>query len=256
MLKRKYEAIGDKMKTYENVFKNAVPDNFPIIIRIDGKAWHSFTRHSEKPFDEDVINIMNHVALSLMPHIINVRLAYIQSDEISFLIYKKNEEAKYWFDNKIQKTVSVIAGLASAHATQFCYQNGLVEKLKIKTPPSFDARIFVLPEHEVINYFYWRQSDWTRNSVQMVARSLYSQKQLHGKGLEEMQNMIFSAGKNWNFLETSLKRGRCVIKINKKIENEHGVFDRNMWQIDNEIPIFVKNENYITKFLGEFHVDV
>ena len=115
---------------------------------------------------------------------------------------------------------------------------------KIK-PAYFDARAFILPEREVSNYFLWRQQDWTRNSVQMLARAHYSDKECHKKNNHKLQDMLMGVGVNWNNLDTSLKRGRCVIK---EYFDYNGA-TRSRWIVDNEIPIFSQDREYINKHI-------
>ena len=212
------------MKSYEDeqVFTN----NLPLIVRIDGRHFHSLVKHLKlnKPFDDLFIESMNSVGKDVANDMSNFRLAYIQSDEISFLLYPKTYRSQPWFGNKIQKVVSSASALASSYMS-----------LIYDRPIQFDARAFVLPPHEVVNYFIWRQRDWTRNSVQMMARSLYSQKQLHGKNQSAMQDMIHDKGQNWNDLPVHLRRGRCIIYENEK------------YVVDNDIPIFTEDRGYVEK---------
>jgi tRNA(His) 5'-end guanylyltransferase len=229
-------SLGDRMKEYENAYKFSFPKRMPIIVRVDGKAFHTFTRKFDKPFDTNLISMMNETALYMLNNIQGAELAYIQSDEISILIhYYKTIDSEPWFANELQKIVSVSAALASS---QFTYSlNSLRYFDFARGPIQFDSRAFVLPEDEVCNYFLWRQLDWTRNSVQMFASSLYSHKELHKKNVSMMQDMIIEKGRNWNNLDTSLKRGRCAIKA------DYGIY------IDNEIPIFTQDRDYINKHL-------
>ncbi len=234
------ENLGNRMKVYEKATQQMLPENLPVIIRLDGRSFHRLTKKFEKPFDEKFIKFMNKIALDLCRNEVqNVRLAYIQSDEISLLLYK-NVFAQSWFGNKLQKMVSLASARASAYATSISDSTADILTM-------FDARAFVLPPKEVCNYFIWRQKDWTRNSVQMYARSLYPHNRLQNKNQETMQDMIFKKGFNWNDLPTYLKRGRCVypeqIKVNSII--------RKLWMVDNDIPIFTEDRNFIEKYLEE-----
>lgn len=220
--------IGDRMKVYyEKPWSVSLPMRMPTIIRLDGKAFHTFTRGLEKPFDLKFIRSMSDLALYLCDNIQTAQLAYVQSDEISILLHPyKKLETQGWFANEIQKIVSVSAAMASAYFTQ------KTERLAL-----FDSRVFVLPESEVVNYFVWRQEDWTKNSVQMLARSLYSTKELHGKHRQDMMDMMIEKGKNWNDLPNFVKRGTCVKKFG------------GLWGIDENPPIFTKNREYIHTLL-------
>jgi len=244
------------MKTYyEQNTCTKLPENIPIILRIDGRAFHTLTRGLDEPFDLKFINMMNKIALDLCDdEIQNAKMAYIQSDEISILIYA-GVFSSSWFGNDVQKMVSISASRASCEAMKF---NGVTEIFSSK-PIMFDSRVFIIPEKEVCNYFIWRQRDWERNSLQMLARKYYSHKKLYKKNAADMNEMIFKKGDNWNNLPTFLRRGRCVIPIKKKVQvtkaETKGKFDgeveRNMWTVDNEIPVFTKDRNYIEKYLKE-----
>lgn len=246
--------LDDRMKLYEKEIK--LPINIPVILRVDGRAFHTFTRGMKKPFDEDFISMMNEIGVSLCNDIQNCRMAFLQSDEISFLLYNKIYSST-WFDNSIQKMASIAASRASSVATSWINKN----MPNRRAPISFDARVNIYPLKDVVNYFIWRQQDWERNSVQMVARSYYSQKQVHGKVQSEMQEMIFQKGDNWNDYPTYLKRGRCIVKTkqNTYTKNKHfeGVVERSKWVIDNEIPILKDERDYIlSKLEDEFVIKI
>ena len=84
---------------------------------------------------------------------------------------------------------------------------------------TFDARAFTIPDViEVENYFIWRQQDASRNSVQMVAQSLYSHKELHGKNINALQELIHMKGQNWNDYPARCKRGGFVFYRGEKWE--------------------------------------
>jgi tRNA(His) 5'-end guanylyltransferase len=241
-------SIGGRMKqNYEEIFKYKLPERMPVIIRLDGRAFHTLTKKAEKPFDSVFITLMDNTVKYLCKNIDTCQLAYIQSDEISLLLHNyKRLNTQSWFNNEIQKICSISAGMASSYFTikyndnfnseMIATRDGYVQPNNIYI--QFDSRCFVLPEAEVCNYFIWRQKDWERNSIQMLAQSLYSHKELHKKNNSELQEMCFQKGKNWNDLRMDLKRGRCVKK------NEDGE-----WFVDNEISIFTQDRNYIEKYL-------
>jgi len=238
--------LEDRMKEYEKSTSTKLSENLPIILRIDGRAFHTLTRGLKKPFDLQFIKLMNEITIDQCDNeIMNAQMAYVQSDEISILIYK-SVFSDSWFKNDIQKMSSVSASRASA----FAMKNNIFKNKKLIM---FDSRVFVLPVKEVCNYFIWRQRDWERNSIQMLARKYYSQKKLQKKNREDMHEMIHQKGDNWNTLPTMLRRGRCIIPVKKKIHvsNKHftGDVERNVWIVDNEIPIFTKDRNYIEKYL-------
>jgi len=238
-----------RMRSYE--LSTFLPSNMPIIIRIDGRSFKKFTRGMERPFDEGFIEMMNEIAKEICRGIQFCRMAYLQSDEISFLVYQKDLDNTGWFNNKIEKMCSVISSKASSIATKWVMDN-----IPDKNPiVSFDARANVYPIKEVSNYFIWRQKDWERNSLFMVARSYYSSKELKYKKSFEQQDMVFKAGDNWDNYSTYLKRGRCCIKVRTtefvKNEQFEGEVERSRWIIENEIPQFVKNRDFIMNKLDD-----
>lgn len=231
--------IGDRMrKNYEKPFNIVLPKRFPLIIRLDGKTFHSFCRGLNKPFDLDLMMAMNETAKVLCEEIQNCVFAYIQSDEINLLLHNyKKFNTSSWFDNKLQKIVSVSASMCSVYFNKIIKNIFDLQKREIKKIAFFDARAFIIPEVEVTNYFIHRQKDWFRNSISMLARKYYSQKVLYGKKEQDLHNMIFEKGDNWANYSTDIKNGRAVRKHNDK------------WEIECEIPIFTQNREYIEDLL-------
>jgi len=235
------DSLGDRIKSYEKASSIKLPNRFPVILRLDGRAFHTYTRGCSKPFDKALMNAMDMTAKALCKEIQGAQIAYVQSDEISILIHNyKMYNTTPWFDNKIQKMVSVSAAIASTEMTMQSKEIFGEYKTAI-----FDARVFIVPERDVNNSFVWRQQDWTRNSVQMLARSHFSHKECTGKNNVKLQDMLHEININWNNLDTSLRRGRCIIKESYKI----GDADRTRWIVDNNIPIFSQDCNYIEKYL-------
>lgn len=205
----KKDSLGDRMKAdYENRTRFTLPRRTYTIIRLDGKAFHTYTRNLERPFDRKLIDDLKTAAIETCEEIQGAQFAYLQSDEISILLTDfKTITTEAWFDNNLQKMVSVAASIFTANFN-------LIRQLKFNSELAyFDARAFTIPDPiEVANYFVWRQKDWVRNSIQMAAQSVYSQKQLHGKNNEQMQEMLFMKGINWSKYAEDLKNGTIVSK--------------------------------------------
>lgn len=263
------DSLGDRMKQYEYVTRNYLTRKLPVIIRLDGKAFHSFTRGLRKPFDDIFVKSMQDTMKYLCENVQGCVLGYCQSDEITLvLVDYQNREADAWFDNNIQKMVSVSASMATLafnkaflHNTwhyiednmdrmdrDLAYEDILTNKF---STAMFDSRVFTLPKEEVVNCLIWRQQDATRNSIQSVGQANFSHTQLHGKNCSDIQDMLMlEKGINWNDYPTHLKRGTCCIKkpfvINEGTEQEA---IRNKWVIDTEIPIFTQNKEYINKLI-------
>ena len=224
------DSLGDRMKLYEGAFSATLPIRTPVIVRLDGKAFHTWTQGFERPFSEVFMDYMDQAALAVCVEAQDTQMAYVQSDEISVLLHNyKTFKTQAWFDNQIQKVVSVSAACAAATVT-----------LAARRVAMFDARVFVLPEAEVTNYFFWRQNDWSRNSLSMLARSVYSDEEMFGKKQAEIHEMLYAKGLNWNDLPTRKKRGRCVIRG-----------DDGQWGIDDEIPIWKgEGRDYVERLLA------
>lgn len=264
--------LGDRMKTYENVTRTYLTRRTPVIIRIDGKAFHTFTRGFVKPFDDILVETMQDTMKYLCENIEGCVLGYTQSDEITLVLcdYKKLT-SQAWFDNNIQKMCSISASIATLEFNRkFCENRDrwimdtydcvhsnkeMIEKwLKIMKTYNeagfhgalFDSRAFNIPKEEVNNCLLWRQQDATRNSIQSVAQANFSHKQLQNKNCSELQEMLFQEkGINWNNIPTHLKRGSCCIKEQYEIETENGVALRSRWVIDKEIPVFSRDTSYV-----------
>ncbi|EJW14073.1 hypothetical protein M5X02_30750 [Paenibacillus alvei] len=236
--------LGNRMKGYEDVSRYYLMKRMPIILRIDGKAFHSYTKGLEKPFSSFLANCFWETSKYVAKEMMGVKVAYHQSDEVSFLLTNYHKlTTESWFDNNLQKMVSVAASL-------FTYKFNELTRGIIDKPALFDCRAFVLPKEEVNNYFIWRQQDASKNSISMVAQANFSHKSLQGLNGSQLQEKLFSEkGINWNDLETWQKRGVCITKIQYNKETEQGIAQRTKWDVDMEIPVFTQDRNYIEKFL-------
>ncbi len=207
--------IMQRMKSnYEDRYRFQLTRRTPVIIRIDGKAFHTYTRGLNKPFDEELIEDMQKTTEFLCKNIQGAKLGYTQSDEISILLIDYDTlTTEGWFDYNIQKIVSVSASITTAIFNRLRVLRGK-DNLAY-----FDSRVFNIPIDEVSNYFLARQKDAVRNSISMLAQSLYSHKQLEGKNMSDMQEMCFQKGYNWNDLEYYKKRGSTILKVDNNWSN-------------------------------------
>lgn len=258
--------MGDRMKGYEVASRAVLPGRLPVIIRVDGKAFHTYTRGTERPFDKKLGDVMIDTAKKLCESIQGAQLAYTQSDEISILVHGyKKFDSQPWFDNQIQKMVSVAAGIASSHFSINSWKvwNNISNPTghNIIKPAVFDARAFVVPEADVCNYFLWRQQDATRNSVQMLARSLYSHKVLENCNCNELKDLCAAKGHDWFNLEPRWQRGVCVKRepvtpycsgggcVEGCQHSPSG--DRlGTWRVDYDIPVFSQDRDYVNRHLA------
>jgi len=203
----KKDSLGDRMKAnYEHRSRYKLTRRLPVIIRLDGKAFHTFTRGCERPFDSNLQTTMCSTALALCEDVQGCKCAYVQSDEISLLLTDYDKlTTDAWFDYNLQKIVSVSAGIASSTFT-ICGWDTFHKRA------IFDSRAFNIPKEEVCNYFIWRQQDWFRNSLQMLCQSNFSHKQLHNKNTEDMNDMLHHIGVNWAELNPRCKNGTFFYK--------------------------------------------
>jgi len=249
------DELGERIKGYEDCFRHTIPRKSCIILRLDGKAFHTLTRGMKRPFDEDLRECMFQATLALCENIQNVKLAYTQSDEISLLLTDyENIKTDAWFDNNIQKMVSISASICT-HA----FNKEFNQRFSTKKVAYFDSRVFLLPKEEVCNYFIWRQKDCTRNSINMVAQSYFSHKECHKKNTSQLQDMLMlQKNVNWNDYPIQYKRGVSFYKeiISKSVEALmiKGVklpetVKRRVWKIDYEMPILTQDREYVDKWV-------
>lgn len=243
------DSFGDRMKSYEAVTRSVLLPHSYTILRVDGRAFHTYLRKALKPYDQNFIADMQWVGITLCQEISGTVFAYGQSDEISLLISDVEPQAQPWFGGVVQKMVSVASGVATA---------ALMAQRGLSGMPHFDARVFTLPSlTEVGNYFIWRQRDAVRNSVSMAAQAKFSPLALHGKNSDQMQDMLWTVGVNWNDYPDTCKRGWIVKRAirdmpvsynDKRAKEEHvSVVERNFWQPEGA-PYFMLGDGFLVGF--------
>ena len=271
------DELGTRMKEfYEGVPKTRLVRRMPVAIRLDGKAFHTFTRGFEKPFDEVLGKSMRETMKYLCENIQGCVLGYTQSDEITLILVDyQNLNSCAWFDYEVQKMCSISASMATMAFNKFFTKNVNYFEMTHEHDDTineycttlvnaaekgamFDARCFNIPKEEVCNLIYWRQLDATRNSIQMVGQANFSHKELQNKSCNMIQEMLFAEkGINWNDYPTYLKRGSCCIKTtiqNPNVDIKDGTYPKSIWMIDLDIPIFKGDgRQYIDKliYIGE-----
>ena len=278
-----HDDLGKRMKEYyEGIPKTKLMRRTPVMIRIDGKAFHTFTKGFQKPFDKILMKTMQETTLYLCENIQGCVLGYTQSDEITLVLvdYKKLDTSA-WFDYEVQKMCSITASMATmifnkrfeinvkeydmeyrcgltpqSVEIQRAHSNYVKTLLRaVKKGAMFDARVFNIPKEEVTNCIYWRQLDASRNSVQMVGQANFSHNELHGKSCSNIQDMLMEQkGINWNDFPAYQKRGTCVIKEeyqSEEVDVKDGACIITRWVIDKNIPIFKgEGREYIEKLIN------
>jgi tRNA(His) 5'-end guanylyltransferase len=246
----KHSDLDVRMKTYyEQIPKTKLMRRCPVAIRIDGKAFHTFTRGFQKPFDEILIKSMQETMKYLCENIQGCIIGYTQSDEITLVLtdYKKLNSSA-WFDYEVQKMCSIAASMATMSFNKFFYKNFCSFKTTNCYHPvkdfderktrgqylvtlyeacdkgaMFDARAFNIPKEEVANLIYWRQQDAIRNSIQMLGQAHFSSKQLHGKSTSAIKEMLRNEkGVDWDNLPVYKQRGSCCVKETYFVQHNDG----------------------------------
>jgi tRNA(His) guanylyltransferase len=200
------DGLGDRMKQYESAEagRRLMP-LVPALARLDGRAFHSFVRGLERPFDKRLSDLMIDTATFLVRET-NAVIGYTQSDEITLAWVSEEYDSQIFFDGRVQKMTSVLAALCSAH-----FNRRLPKFLPAEYGarlPVFDCRVWSAPTlEEAANTFLWRELDATKNSVAMAARAYYDHADLHDKSSSEMQELLWKKGVNWNDYPMFFKRG-------------------------------------------------
>ncbi|RHP46963.1 tRNA(His) guanylyltransferase Thg1 family protein [Clostridium sp. AF32-12BH] len=281
--------LAKRMKEYEARNRHYLQKRIPVIIRLDMRSGHAFTKGFERPFDEIFITAMQETAKYLCANIQGCKLSYQQSDEISLVLVDYDDiNTDCFFDYREDKLCSISASMATmafnkafqeaidcAYLKEFHNINNTqpfnleacenlqpkYKKYHFKVGKAmFDARCFNIPKEEVTNCLYWRQLDSTKNSIQMVGQANFSHKELHGKSCNNIQDMLMTQkGINWNDFPTYQKRGSCCIR-NYMVSEPDGCrmydikADEHEWIIDREVPIFKgEGRKYIDRliYVGE-----
>lgn len=290
----KKDSLGDRMKgNYESVTKTKLVKRMPVAIRIDGKAFHTFTRGFNKPYDLVLSKAMELTTQKLCENIQGCVFGYTQSDEITLILVDyKTLDTNAWFNNEIQKMCSISASIATMwfakmfekcvvdfnrkmdikvisiddeqFINKYYFPDDILKEYYIKDNKTalrlikkykaacekgamFDSRVFNIPKEEVCNLLIWRQQDAIRNSIEMLGRAYFSDKELFKKNCSNIQNMLMEQhGIDWNNISTRFKRGLCCTRMVNKSPN---ITNRKSWFVDDNIPIFTKDRDYVEKHI-------
>lgn len=277
-MSNKNDSLGDRMKGYENISRAYLTRRVPVIIRLDGKAFHTFTRGLDKPFDKSLMKIMQLTMHYLCSNIQGCVFGYTQSDEITLVLTDyATIKTDAWFGYNVQKMASVSASMATMEFNRLfrkefedmvlewtpdrkdltTFENRLAMLKDKQFKACFDARCFSIPVDEVCNCLIWRQQDATRNSIEAVGQANFSHKQLMGKSCNEIQDMLFKEkGVNWNDFPTDCKRGSACYRVvsEEEIDDPRNpgnkiTVQRKRWVVDIGIPIFSQDRQFVERFL-------
>ncbi len=238
------DSLGDRMKDYEDRFRYKMPKRSYTMIRCDGKSFHNYTKGMSRPFDYNLISIMQ-LTTKYLCEKFNADIGYCQSDEISIVLSDFKEiTSEAYFDGNLQKLCSISSSVVTSKFNQLRmrFENSFDIKLA-----EFDSRVWSLSDPwEVFNTFLWRQQDATRNSVSMVSQSLYSHKELQGKNINQQQEMIFQKGINWNDYPAFCKRGTFVYKTDSGyfIDNDSPILSQDKKFFFDKLPLIVQPKEF------------
>ena len=267
------DKFGDRIKSrYENKTRIKLPQKTYTILRLDGKAFHTYTKGFTKPFDGKLVKSMDEAAIYLCSKIQGARFAFVQSDEISILTTDfENPNSCKWYDGNILKIASVSASMATTAFNRQMLINLAEDKedgtqvAKISMPflreymmAEFDSRVFTIDKQEDLvkvkgefieldqkqetaNYFYWRQKDCIKNSVSMVAQTFFSHKELNGKTTKQRKEMLMMKAQPWEGYPEGLQRGRMIVKENYEVNGAK----RNRWVAKTAIDIKTHREAFL-----------
>ena len=277
-MSNKNDSLGDRMKGYENISRAYLTRRVPVIIRLDGKAFHTFTRGLDKPFDKSLMKIMQLTMHYLCSNIQGCVFGYTQSDEITLVLTDyATIKTDAWFGYNVQKMASVSSSMATMEFNRLfrkefedmvlewtpdrkdltTFENRLAMLKDKQFKACFDARCFSIPVDEVCNCLIWRQQDATRNSIEAVGQANFSHRQLMGKSCNEIQDMLFKEkGVNWNDFPTDCKRGSACYRVvsEEEIDDPRNpgnkiTVQRKRWVVDIGIPIFSQDRQFVERFL-------
>jgi tRNA(His) 5'-end guanylyltransferase len=264
----KTKSLGDRMKAYEACYDVRVPARTYTIIRLDGKGFSKYTSMFQKPFDDNLSNVMDAATIELCK-MLNPKFAYTQSDEISLVFTDiENIESELIFDGKVQKLCSI-----SASKVTQAFNKKMLQVVAMNTPPqefvnkimsgdmpeidaTFDSRVFIIPDfREVSNYFIWRQQDCTRNSVSMAAHALLGHEATMKKSSSEKQDMLFQEkGVNWNDYKPKYKRGVVIKRHTYELDGPNDTpVTRSKW-IPVETPIFTWDKQFLYNLIPTIEI--
>lgn len=201
------DTLGDRVKSFESAWELQLNRYQPMIARLDGRAFHSFTAGMNRPFDIDFINSMV-ATTSYLVSKTNAKIGYTQSDEITLVWEIIDQNQQMWFGGRQLKVATNLASMATVF-----FFNEVQKRLPTHAHkmPTFDARVWNVPgRSDVIDALQWRQQDATRNSISALAQHSFSHKQLQGKGSNEKLKMLEEVGVIWDDVLPSFTHGTFI----------------------------------------------
>ena len=245
-----YNRLDERMKEYEKAAQHYLTKRTPVIIRVDGKAAHTYTKNVLKPYDNIFHQAMDNAMILVAKEIQGCYFAYNESDECSFVLQDyETLTTDAWFSYRTDKLCSIAASLMTLYFNKefqkiidnyiWDYHHSLVpQSMEIQIAENkyqdvlkecnnkglvFDARCFNIPKDEIVNYFFYRQLDAVRNSIQSCGQYYFFHKELHKKNTKDILEMLKQKGVSWETSPICVQRGTACYKT-----EEGWVLDKNM----------------------------
>ena len=205
------DALGDRMKAYESEGMIYFTPNTYVLARLDGRAFHTWSRGLKRPYDEGLTRLMIETTFHLVEESGAVT-GYTQSDEITLLFYTGENPCEMFMGARKDKLVSLLASIATAK-----FNSKVAEYVPAKAGvlAHFDCRVWSVPSAmEAANVFVWRELDAIKNSVSMAAQSVFSHDELNNVGAADKIRMLREQkGIDYDAYPVSFKRGTYVQRI-------------------------------------------
>ena len=269
-------SLKDKCKFYQKRRDYKVDENAYIIVHIDGRSFSKMIKNKfEKPFDKNFINMMDKTAIYACENVQGVKLAYVQSDEITLLIKKPNFESDIFFGGRLCKMQSIIASIVTSKFNQLLlkynisknsYSNTLedcdttlynvkdvLDYIDVQKLCQFDCKVWDVPtENDAITWFLFRNIDCIRNSKQQTAQSYLPHKLLLNKSADEQIKLLYEKeGIDWSKFNENLKYGRIItrekVECSREEKGQTILFTRNKWAIKNGFDLTINSNRDILK---------
>lgn len=220
---KRADTLGDRFKQFERMeTERVLYTGLPTIVRIDGRAFHTFTKKFNRPFDQDFCKAMDDTTKVLVDET-NALVGYTQSDEISLVIAPVRGDAQPYFGGRVFKITSVLASLATITFNNEIWKYKDLGNRAIRNLPIFDARVFNVMTDDVVDYLKWREIDAFKNFVSMVAQHHIGHKHLDKVNTKQKQEVLFNDhGININDFAPRYRRGGYFVRreVNKELDAE------------------------------------
>ena len=245
----KFDTLKDRMEYFRSLTDYRLMPNSYVVVMVDGRGFSkSVKKLFEKPFDDKFISMMNDTAKYICEHVQGVKTAFVQSDEISFILTDfDTPETDSFFGYRLCKMQLIIAGMASTVFNDLYIENilslpasqeDIIQIIRQKPKFHFDCKAWNVPTlNDAYAWLLYRQNDCIRNSKQQAAQTYLPKKSLIGKNTDEqVQMLLHEKNIDWNEYDGGKKYGRIIHKTQVLKETPNGKCIRNIWVVNNAIP--------------------